>query len=254
MAFQRDGKVVVAGVAAGLDVALARYGTDGILDLTFGTAGRLTTDFSGSRDVAFAVGIQADGRIIVAGVTGNYPSAQFGLARYNTDGSLDAAFGTGGIVTIRFGNDSRARALWIQPDGKIVTGGFVNNGSSNDAALARLNPDGTVDVSFGVAGRVLTDFGGRNFGNALAMQSDGRLVVVGADDFPPFYDFVIARYEGDGREDRTFGQDGRILTEFGGNSWINALAIQPDGKVIAVGYARPFSDANFALVRYDSGR
>ena len=83
------------------------------------------------------------------------------------------------MVTIRFGRDSGAHALWIQPDGKIVAGGFVNNGSSNDAALARVNADGIVDMSFGAGGRVLTDFGGRNFGNSLALQSDGKIVAAG---------------------------------------------------------------------------
>ena len=251
LTLQRDGKVVVAGFAARLDFALARYRADGTLDPTFGTAGLLTTDFSGNSDTAYAVSIQVDEKIIVAGATGNYPSAQFALTRHNADGSLDADFGTGGLVTIRVGRDARAHALWIQPDGKLVAGGFVNNGSSNDAALARLNADGIVDMSFGAGGRVLTDFGGRNFGNSLALQSDGKIVAAGADDFPPYYDFAIAKYEADGRIDATFNREGTILTEFGGNSWINAVAIQADGKIVAAGYARSSSGADFALVRYD---
>jgi uncharacterized delta-60 repeat protein len=254
IALQRDGKIVVAGFAARLDFALARYGTDGTLDPTFGTAGQLTTDFSSDREQAFAVSIQVEGKIIVAGATGVYPSAQFAVARYNVDGSLDADFGTGGRVVIRVGRDSGAHALSMQPDGRIVVGGFVNNGTSNDAALARLNADGSVDISFGVDGRVLTDFGGRNFGNSLSLQADGKFVAAGADDFPPYYDFAIAKYEADGRIDAAFNRDGTILTEFGGNSWINAVAIQSDGKIVAAGYARQSSGADFALVRYDSGQ
>jgi len=84
-----------------------------------------------------------------------------------------------------------------------VTGGFVSNGSSGDGALTRHNADGTVDRAFGAAGRVVTDFGGRNFGSALAFQSDGKIIVAGSDDFPPYYDFALARYEPDGtREDQ----------------------------------------------------
>jgi len=254
LALQRDGQIVVAGVAGGRDFALARYRADGTLDATFGTEGKVTTDFSDNADVAFALAIQPDGMIVVAGATGEFPTAAFALARYNADGSLDAGFGAGGRVTIEFGRDARAHALAIQSDGKIVTGGFVNNGSSSDGALTRHNADGTVDRAFGTAGRVVTDFGGRNFGSALAIQSDGKFIVAGSDDFPPYYDFALARYEPDGTREVNSSRDGTVLTEFGGNSWINAVAVQLDGKIVAVGYARPSSSADFALVRYDGRR
>ena len=254
LALQRDGQIVVAGVAGGRDFALARYRTDGTLDATFGTEGKVTTDFSDNADVAFALAIQRDGMIVAAGATGEFPTEAFALARYNADGSLDAGFGAGGRVMIEFGRDARAHTLAIQSDGKIVTGGFVNNGSSGDGALARHNADGTVDRAFGTAGRVVTDFGGRKFGSALAIQSDGKIIVAGSDDFPPYYDFALARYEPDGSREVNSSRDGTVLTEFGGNSWINAVAVQSDGKVVAVGYARPSSSADFALVRYDSGR
>jgi uncharacterized delta-60 repeat protein len=254
LALQRDGQIVVAGVAGGLDFALARYRTDGTLDATFGSEGKVITDFSGNIDAAFAVAIQPDGMIVAAGATGAYPSAQFALARYSGAGSMDAGFGVGGRVTIAFGRDARAHTLAIQPDGKIVTGGFINNGSSGDGVLSRHNADGTLDRAFGTAGRMVTDFGGRNFGSALAIQSDGKIVVAGADDFPPYYDFALARYEPDGNREVNSSRDGTVLTEFGGNSWINAVAVQSDGKIVAVGYARSSSTADFALVRYDSGR
>ena len=250
LALQRDGRIVVAGVAGRLDFGLARYRADGTLDATFGAEGRVITDFSGHTDAAYALAIQPDGRIVAAGATGAFPTAQFALARYDGDGSLDTGFGAGGKVTIDFGRDARAHTLAIQPDGKIVTGGFVNNGSSADGALTRHDANGATDGSFGVAGRVLTDFGGRNFGSALAIRPDGRIVVAGSDDFPPFYDFALALYEPDGRREITSSRDGTLLTEFGGNSWINAVAVQSDGKIVAAGYARPSSSADFALVRY----
>jgi uncharacterized delta-60 repeat protein len=80
------------------------------------------------------------------------------------------------------------------------------------------------------------------------------MIVAGSDDYPPYYDFAIARYEADGTVDRSFSDDGTTLTEFGANSWINAVAVQPDGKVIAAGYARGASSADFALVRYQGAR
>ena len=254
VALQSDGKIVVAGVADGLDFALVRYGTDGALDVSFGTVGYVITDFSGSWDAASAVAIQPNGMIVAAGASGSFPRAKFALARYNADGSIDESFGVEGKVTIGFHNDSRAHTLALQPDGKIVVAGFVDNGSNRDAALARYNVDGTLDGSFGDAGKVLTDFGGRNFGSALAIRSDGRIVVAGFDDFLPYYDFALAQYEGDGRMDATFSTDGAVLTEFGGNSWINAVAVQSDGKIVAVGYARLSSGADVALVRYQGGR
>jgi uncharacterized delta-60 repeat protein len=159
-----------------------------------------------------------------------------------------------GKVAIELGKDARAHALTIQADGKIIVGGFVENGSSRDGVLVRVNADGTLDPSFGVRGLVLSDFGGRNFASAVAILSDGRFVVGGADDLPPYYDFALARYNGDGMLDVTFSGDGAVLTEFGNNSWINAVAVQPDGKIVAVGYARVSSGADFALVQYESGR
>ena len=254
LALQRDGKIVAAGVAARLDFALARFNADGTLDATFGSEGNVRTDFSGKSDSAFAVTIQPDGMVVAAGSTGAFPGGLFALVRYDVDGSLDTTFGGGGKVTVDFGAHAGAYALAVQPDGKIVVEGFVDSGSSRDAALARQNADGSLDRTFGVDGVVVTDFGGRNFGSAVAMQSDGKFVVAGFDDFPPYYDFTLAQYEVDGQIDVTFGRDGRILTEFEGNSWINAIAIQPDGKIVAAGYVRSSSGADFGLVRYANHR
>jgi uncharacterized delta-60 repeat protein len=254
MALQADGKVVVAGIARGHDFALARYDADGTLDATFGNEGRVIADFNGESAAAWAVAARADGVIVAAGLVGSFPTARFAVVRYNPDGSLDSSFDGDGAATVVFSRDARAHALRLQEDGSILVGGIIQNGSSSDAAVARLTANGSLDVSFGTGGRVLTDFGGRNFGSALVLQDDGRIVVAGADDTQPYYDFVAARYEPDGRPDVTFGNDGRLLTEFGGNSWINAVAVQPDGRIVAAGYARAGSGADFALVRYESGR
>src|SRR5262249_48913591 len=121
-----------------------------------------------------------------------------------------------------------------------------------DGAFARLTALGALDLSYGAGGRLRTDFGGRNFGSALALQPDGRMIVAGSDDVAPYYDFAIARYQADGTVDRSFSEDGTTLTAFGGNSWINAVVVQPDGKIVAAGYARGSSSADFALVRYQS--
>src|SRR5262245_1644952 len=125
VAIQPDGKIVVAGLSEGLnlDFAVARYNTDGTLDINFGINGKVITDFSGRRDVAFAVGLQADGKIVVAGTAGNASNTDFAIARYNVDGSLDTAFGIGGKVTTDFGKDDSANVLSIQSNGNIVIAG-----------------------------------------------------------------------------------------------------------------------------------
>jgi uncharacterized delta-60 repeat protein len=132
VAVQADGKILVAGTASGTgsfdsDFALARYNIDGSLDSSFGDDGRVTTDFAGRVDRAFAVAVQADGKIVVAGYSydsGIFDSSDFALVRYNTDGSLDTSFGGDGRVTSDFaGSADIANAVAVQADGKIVVAG-----------------------------------------------------------------------------------------------------------------------------------
>ena len=164
MAIQADGKLVVVGQTyqnndfSGEDFVVARYNPDGTLDRTFGSRGRVRTDFPGLAAVPSSVVIQPDGKIVVAG--GAFPlftfAGDFKIVRYNRNGSLDTSFGDGGIVTTIFpGDGSYAFAVALQADGKIIAAGtyFVdfNPGdmSDTDFALARYNPDGTPDATFG---------------------------------------------------------------------------------------------------------
>jgi uncharacterized delta-60 repeat protein len=153
VAIQADGKIVVAGSAGGAggpDFAVARYNTDGSLDPTFDGDGKVTTDFASNHDQGFAVALQADGKIVVAGEA-FLMDLDFALARYNTDGSLDATFGGGdGKVSTDLGlseNDA-ALAVAIQADGKIVAAGYVRRelfhpSYPEDFAVARFNADGS---------------------------------------------------------------------------------------------------------------
>src|SRR4029079_12955967 len=172
-----DGKLVVVGQTyqnndfSAEDFVVARYNPDGTLDRTFGSRGRVKTDFPGLAAVASSVVIQPDGKIVVAG--GAFPLftflGDFKIVRYNPDGSLDESFGSGGIVTTSFpGQGSYAFSVALQPDGKIIAAGtdFVNFSSEDDSdtdfALERYNPDGTPDSTFGNGGQVTTDFDGFN--------------------------------------------------------------------------------------------
>ena len=123
----------------GEDFALARYNPNGALDATFGTGGKVTTDFAGDTDRAFAVALQTDGRIVAAGeTTTGYRGEDFALARYNPNGALDATFGEGGQVTTDFAGDTdRAFAVALQTDGKIVAAGEAKTQTKEDFALAR---------------------------------------------------------------------------------------------------------------------
>ena len=248
LAIQPDGKIVAAGVVPhGLDFGLARYNVDGSLDATFGTGGKVISS-SANYDTLSAAALQSDSKIVVAGSRGYYPAARdFVLARYNTDGSLDASFGSGGEVTTDFGNhtDDQASAMALQPDGKILVGG----GSGGRFALARYNPDGNLDPTFGLGGKVTTDPPGG--GAAMALQPDGKIVVAGG---PRSANFVLARYNPDGSLDLPFGTGGAVATGFGGGSaQATALGLQEDGKIVAAGRSFFASDTRFVLARFEGG-
>ncbi len=256
IAVQLDGRILLAGTSRN-DFALVRYNLDGGLDATFSGDGWVRTDFLGSADEAKAVAVQPDGRIIVAGyaININY-DYDFALARYLPDGSLDTSFGVGGKVTTDLTADQdQIKAIAIQPDGKIVAVGPVKNGSRlHDFAVARYNSNGTLDLSFGINGWVATDFfGGQDFAYAVVLQADGKIVVAGAADIVKDQAaFAVARYTAGGNLDITFSEDGRLVTDFGtGGDYAYAVCLQPDGKVIAAGYAFNGLNNDFALVRYN---
>ena len=262
MALQSDGKIVVAGSTGSGDFALARYKTDGSLDTTFGTGGRVTTDF-GSFDQASSVAIQSDGKIVVVGTS----NADFALARYNTNGSLDTGFGIGGKVTTDFASTTdQANSVAIQSDGKIVVVGDLFNFSNgtSDFALARYNKNGSVDTSFGQGGKLVTGFASNGFNTndvaqGVAIQGDGKIVVVGtASGFTGSgfgSDIALARYNPNGILDTGFDKDGKVTTSFGPATQEQgfAVVIQSNGRIVVAGStaASPGAD-DFALVRYKS--
>jgi uncharacterized delta-60 repeat protein len=252
LAVQADGKLVAAGNVSS-DFAVARYNPNGTLDASFGTDGVVTTGFGDFFAQANAVAVQSDGKIVAAGHTG---SAAFAIARYNRDGNLDATFGSGGIVTTAFGGFfEQANALVIQSNGKLVAAG-ENFGAAATFALARYNPNGTLDATFGSGGKVTTDFGSQfSTAAALVVQADGRLVAAGDADAGPDGTavFALARYRTNGTLDPGFGSGGKVTTDFGeGNDVLRGLARQADGKLVAAGGFddNGFGGTDFALARY----
>jgi uncharacterized delta-60 repeat protein len=248
VAIQDDGKLVVVG-GAGTDFALARYQPNGSLDTTFSGDGQQTTDFSGGSDGARGVALQGNGKIVAAGSS----RANFALARYNPNGSLDTSFSGDGKQTTDFGGSDVATALALQGDGKTVVVGVGGGGATgSEFALARYNPNGNLDPSFSGDGKQMTALGG-TFGEVIggvAVQADGKIVAVGRGGSGN--DFALARYNPNGSLDTSFSGDGKQTTDFGGFDGANGVAIQPDGKIVAIGFA---SSANgfddFGLARYN---
>ena len=272
VAVQVDGKLVVVGQTyknndySTEDFAVTRYNTDGTLDNTFGRGGKVRTDFPGLAAVSSAVVIQPDGKIVVAG--GAFPqftfAGNFEVVRYNPNGSLDRSFGNGGIVTTTFPEGSYAFDVALQADGKIIAAGTVfvdfnpGDSSNTDFALARYNPDGTPDATFGNGGQVSTDFLGlEDDAFSVLIQPDGKIVAIGsANDPATFYDFAAVRYLSNGTLDTTFGVAGKVHTDFGDQNFDRArsAALQPDGRIVAAGFAISQNGVvqNFAVARHDS--
>ena len=258
IAVQRDGKLVAAGASgngSNYDFALARYNRNGILDASFGSGGKVTTAIGSSHDNGNALVLQPDGKLVVAGYAVLSPSSSaFALARYNPDGTLDPAFGSGGKVTTALGTGSEdgANALVLQPDGKLVAAGAVSIGSRSAFALARYNRSGSLDTSFGQGGKVTTSIGsGWSHALALVVQPDGKLVSAGATSDGSDYDVALLRYNANGTLDSSFGSGGIVTTEIGpGYDSANALALRPDGKLVAAGQSWNGSHYDLLLARY----
>ena len=297
------------------DVALVRYNRDGSLDDNdeggvddgglpdhtpgdkFGSNGTVRTSFGGSQFAfASAVVVQGDGKIVAGGGADlSDPNTQvdFALVRYNRDGSLDDGssldttpgdrFGPDGKVTTGFGagRDDSVADLVLQPDGKIVAGGTSSISDARVFALARYNVDGTIDQTFGTGGTKTTDFPSGDGGlmAALVMQPGGKLVAAGRTTRgggQQSGDFALVRYQPNGREDTTFGEDkvddiglpggegvpdGFTITHFGPEGENTAargegVDLQSDGKIVVAGFFRLNPAVNsgndFALARYQS--
>lgn len=252
VAIQTDGKIVVAGRSYGggfNDTAVARYNADGSLDTTFGSGGKVVESIVADHDHALAVALQPDGKIVITGFATTAGTKDFAFIRLNADGSLDATFDGDGRLVLPVGTgDDIARGLVLQPDGKLVAVGESFTGTY-DVALIRLNADGTPDTGFDGDGKVTTAPGPvGDFGYDVGLQFNGKIVVVGAVFNGSNYDTALMRYNPDGSPDATFDGDGVLISPNGAaNDFGNALAIQPDGKIVVAG------DSLVVVGNYDFG-
>lgn len=268
-AIQSDGKIVVVGITLNpitevTDFAVTRYNPNGSLDATFGSGGIVTTSM-GSSATANAVAIQADGKIVVAGHRDVGDTSEIAVVRYNANGSLDSSFGSGGIVSTFIQDLANAEDLVVQPDGKIViTGNSLNLNPIADATtpvsnllLARYNSNGSLDNSFDGDGVFLAPQSPTShpqFGRAVALQSDGKIVAGGQGFASGTIDFVVVRCNTNGSLDTSFGTGGIVFTDINSQrDVVQDLVIQPDGKIVVAGTTNN-SDFNIvpAIARYNT--
>jgi len=242
---------ISCGYAAVALLASFALGAPAELDPIFSDDGKLRTNFTPGFDQALAVAIQPDGKIVAAG-RAESSGGVFAVARYTVDGTLDPTFSADGKTTANFRpGDDFAAAVVVLPDGDLVVAGRTA-GRNHKFALVRYDADGTPDTAFSGDGRLVTDFTtGDDHAWDVAVQADGKIVAGGIAASGSDGQFAIARYNADGTLDPTFDGDGRVTTNLTARfDAITALAIQPDGKIVAAGAAN--DDRVFALARYNS--
>ena len=262
VAIQGDGRIIVVGYTRpglGFNFALARYNTDGSLDGSFGVGGKVTSGVAG---LAYAVAIQPDGRIVVAGelaITSPIGTdfADFALARFNPNGSLDTTFGSAGRLTTDIGaGTNSARNIVLQPNGAIVVSGNpIGTAAGFDHTdMARYDSNGGLDATFGSGGKL--SLGGALVGEGLALQGDGRFVLVGSVNVgtgaTATARFALMRLNTNASPDTSFGNAGTVSTDISGRGdSAFAVAIQNDGRIVVAGRSSDQVSSDFALARYN---
>lgn len=267
IALQPDGKIIAAGYRgstvdpttnqAGLSVfELARYLPDGNLDNSFGAAGSVTINLPGNRSEAYDVIVQPDGKIVAVGLdgdNGSSPTTSFAIVRLNADGSPDNTFDADGMKTIMMGRPGKsvANSVVMLPGGNYILGGVsLNSGSSDrDFALVGLLSNGDLDPAFNGGDVLRVDFsGGNDQVNALALQNDGMILAGGS----AAGNFGIARLDANGNLDLNFDTDGTLTKDVrvGNNDFITSISIQPDNKILSVGYSSNGSGTDVSVVRF----
>ncbi|HZR83046.1 MAG TPA: hypothetical protein VFD92_18265 [Candidatus Binatia bacterium] len=261
LALQDDGAIVVVGRTT-TKIAAARFSTTGALDATFNTTGILSLPVpSATRAEAHAVLLDGSQRIVMGGFAIVSSHDRFTVVRLLANGTPDPSFNadgnTDGIVTLTtlFGTqDSQARAMALQPDGKIVLAGWTK-GANRDAALVRIDAAGALDPTFNVTGKVTSGDGfgvGNDEADAIALQPDGKIVVAGLAFQGNNQNALVARFLANGALDTTFhAPNGFQQIDFGGQDAAAAILLQPDGKIVVAGVGQPGGSSRFAIARLD---
>jgi len=260
MAIQSDGKIIATGSSSSSTTdyafSLARLNTDGSLDNLFGNSGKVVTSIGISAAEIFAVAIQSDGKIIAAGYsTQDFDlSTDFTIVRYNTDGTLDNSFGTGGIVVTDLNiSEDGIFSIAIQLDGKIVAAGPSRDLSTQITSfgVVRYNSDGSLDNSFGNSGKVTTSISNsRDDAYKVLITSDNKIIVAGRS-ITTGTSIAIAKYNSDGSLESSFGNSGIVSESINDLAAVTAL-LQSDGKIVVAGPINDNGTFDFGLARFNS--
>lgn len=259
-AIQTDGKIVTVGdspIASGnYDFTIVRYLTNGTLDTTFGTQGKVTFGL-GNYDSARAVAINTDGKIYVVGGTGGTSlslSTNITLIRLNTNGTLDTTFGTAGVSTFGLTGYDIPTDITIQSDGKIlISGNNIVDLTDNysDLSLFRINPDGTLDLDFSNDGKLTLNLGDEDRPSIIEIDASNKILLGGK-----CGSYIgMARYNQDGSFDNTFGTMGKITLQINERSvTVGDFKIQTDGKIVLTGsyYSSVASNPDVYIARLNS--
>jgi uncharacterized delta-60 repeat protein len=255
---QADGKLVAAGysynASGNKNISLVRYNTNGSLDSSFNGNGKIITAVSVASNVANAVVVQSDGKLVIAGYSYNASgNTDFALIRYNTNGSLDTSFDGDGKLTTSLGLvSSFANTVIVQPDKKIVAAGYSYDAQGHTTfAVIRYNANGSLDSSFDTDGKVTTALSAfSDYATSVIMQPDGKLLVAGYSyNATNTADFALVRYNANGSLDTSFDGDGKVITNItSADDYARSVVLQADGKVLVTGTA----NNDFAIVRYNS--
>ncbi len=256
---QPDGKIIAVGESES-KIALVRYLTNGVLDATFGAGGILTTALT--EDDYFYVtdaALQPDGKIVVVGqvYTATNSSYDLVVARYLTNGVLDASFGAGGLAIHDLGMDDSGEAVALQSDGRIVVAayGYNSSPSQNLFAVLRLLTNGVPDSDFSGNGLAEAVFSGSDVAHpsAIALQPDGKIAIAGYTFASSVSQIALARFQANGTLDGSFGAGGVVSTSLGAtNAYADGVAIQADGRIVVAGVASLNFDGWLLAVRYQT--
>lgn len=266
------GRILTTGYfnQPGIQYAVMRHTPTGSLDNSFDGDGIMTGYKPDSPASFYTAAVQPDGKIVAVGGAyakawwAEYHEEEIAVVRFNVNGTIDSSFDEDGRLVVDFGTGAGiAKAITIQADGKILIGGTVHNGRNQDFAVVRLNMDGTLDETFGAGGKLLIDFSDSDDQLAgIAVMPDGRIVAAGRT-----YDwrneqavnFAICRYNADGTPDNSFSGDGKVTADFSTpqlpatHDEINAMVLQPDGKIVVAGlHAWWTHPVDFIVARYNT--
>jgi len=257
-----NGKITISGYmwnGNNYDFAVYRFNANGTLDTTFSGDGKVNFGFGvGKNDSAVDLVRQSNGKLIVVGSSCT-TTCNFALARLNGNGTLDKTFSGDGKQITNMGADDHINAVALQADGKIVVAGDKYTGSPNYTgyfAVARYNPDGSLDTTFHGNGRFI--FKVNSSENSFAsdvpsdvlIQPNKKIILAGSAINGGSFDFALVRLNSNGSFDTTFNGNGKTIIDFGDDDYSSTIVLQPlDGKYVLGGGSYNGSQYNFAIAR-----